>query len=226
VWAEQRVVSGVAALLVGSAPLWMVLLDALRPGGQRLTIRNVLGVLTGFLGVVLLAWPHGSGDGLDIFGTGVLLLAAFLWAVGSVYSRGAALPASPLMGTSIEMLAGGMGLLVFGTLMGEWHKLDLTAITWHSGLGLGYLIVVGALVGFGVYTWLLRTAPISLVSTYAFVNPLLAILLGNILADEPLTPKLLTATAVIVGSVALITFKKKKRHQINPAYLDNGEITP
>lgn len=217
VWAEQRVASGAAALLVGSAPLWMVLLDAMRSGGQRLTIRNVAGVLIGFLGVVLLAWPQNRGEGLDLIGAGVLLLAAFFWAVGSVYSRGAALPSSPLMGASIEMLAGGLGLLIFGTLMGDWQRFDLTAITLNSGLGLGYLIVAGSLVGFGVYTWMLRTTPISLVSTYAFVNPLLAILLGNLLANEPISPKMLAATAVIVSSVALITVKKRKSKLIDSA---------
>jgi drug/metabolite transporter (DMT)-like permease len=209
VWAEQRVASGVAALLVGSAPLWMVLLDALRTGGQRLTLRNLAGVLVGFIGVLLLAWPQEHNSSLNFLGVVVLLMAAFFWAVGSVYSRGAALPPSPLMGTSIEMLAGGFLLLVFGTLMGDWQRLNLTNITLNSGLGLGYLVVAGSLIGFGVYTWILRTAPISLVSTYAFVNPLLAIILGNLLANEPLTPRLVTATIVIVCSVALITIKKR-----------------
>lgn len=209
VWAEQRVASGVTALLVGSAPLWMVLLDTLRPGGQRLTTRNFAGVFIGFMGVLILAWPREQGTSLDVMGVIVLLLAAFFWAVGSVYSRGAALPPSPLMGTSIEMLAGGFLLFIFGTFMRDWQRLDITAITQNSWLGLGYLVIAGSLIGFGVYTWMLRTTPISLVSTYAFVNPLLAIFLGNVLANEPLTPRLAAATLVIVSSVALITIKKR-----------------
>jgi drug/metabolite transporter (DMT)-like permease len=121
----------------------------------------------------------------------VLTLACFFWAVGSLYNRGAKLPSSPLLGTGMEMLAGGLGLLLLGTLVGEWGRLDLGAVSTRSLLGLGYLIFFGSLVGFAAYTWLLRVAPTALVSTYAYVNPLVAILLGNWLASEPLTPRVL-----------------------------------
>jgi drug/metabolite transporter (DMT)-like permease len=132
------------------------------------------------------------------------LLAAFLWSAGSLYSRSACLPDSPLMGTSMEMLAGGMGLLIFGTLAGNWSRLDLSGIQLSSILGLLYLIIFGSLVGFVAYTWLLRVAPTPLVSTYAYVNPLVAIFIGNLLASEPLTPRILIAAAVIVSSVIFI----------------------
>jgi drug/metabolite transporter (DMT)-like permease len=205
-WAEQRVPSGVAALMVGSAPLWMVLIDALRPGGTRPNFQTALGVLVGFAGILILIGPGemDGGGSMDPAGTVVLLLAGFLWAVGSLYSRGAKLPSSPLLGTGMEMLAGGVGLLLAGTLTGEWARVDLAGISTKSLLGLAYLIVFGALVGYSAYTWLLRVAPTPLVSTYAYVNPLIAVFIGNLFAQEPLTPRILISALVIVSSVALI----------------------
>ena len=208
VWAETRVPSGIAALLVGSAPLWMVLVDALRPGGRRPHGWTVAGVVLGFLGIFVLIGPAqflGIQGSVDPLGAAVLTFAAFIWAVGSLYSRGARLPASPLLGTGMEMLAGGLGLLILGTLTGEWARLDLVAIAPRSWWGLLYLIVMGSWVGFAAYTWLLRVAPTTLVSTYAYVNPLVAIVIGNWLASEPVTPRILVAAAIIIGSVALIT---------------------
>jgi drug/metabolite transporter (DMT)-like permease len=214
VWAEQRVVSGVAALLVGSAPLWMVLLDMLRPGGRRPGALAALGVLVGFAGITLLVGPSqlfGASEGVDLLGAGALTLAAFSWAVGSLYNREAQLPASPLLGTGMEMLAGSLGLFILGTLTGDWARLDLAEITARSVWSLLYLIVFGSLVGFAAYTWLLRVAPTTLVSTYAYVNPVVAIFMGNWLAGEPLDARILMATAIIVGSVALITLKQPAR---------------
>jgi drug/metabolite transporter (DMT)-like permease len=209
VWAEQRVPSGIAALLVGSAPLWMVLIDSLRPGGRRPGGWAILGVLVGFVGIAVLVGPSqliGIEGNVDSLGAGALTLAALFWAAGSLYNRGARLPASPLLGTGMEMLAGGSGLLLLGTLTGEWSRLDFAGIAPRSWWGLGYLIVFGSLVGFAAYVWLLRVAPTTLVSTYAYVNPLVAIFVGNWLASEPITLRVLIAAAIIVGSVAAITF--------------------
>jgi drug/metabolite transporter (DMT)-like permease len=214
VWAEQFVASGIAALLVASAPLWMVLIDMLRPAGRRPGWITVLGVVAGFAGIALLVGPKalpGNSSGVDPLGAGVLTLAAFLWAAGSLYSREAPLPASPFLGTSMEMLAGGAGLFLLGTLAGEWGRLSLADITPRSLWGLAYLIVFGSMVGFAAYTWLLRNAPTPLVSTYAYVNPLVAIIVGNLLAHEPLTPRMLFATAIILGSVAVITAARPAR---------------
>jgi drug/metabolite transporter (DMT)-like permease len=212
-WAEQRVASGITALIVGSAPLWMVLIDALRPGGQRPTWQTASGVLIGLVGIFLLVGPsqwNGSQLEMDTPGVSMLLLAALLWAIGSLYSRTAQLPTSPLLGTGMEMLAGGAGLYLVGTLTGEWGRLDLAAITPASLWGLAYLITCGSLVGFVAYTWLLRVAPTPLVATYAYVNPLIAIFMGNLLAKEALTPRLLVAALVIVGAVALINTGRAK----------------
>jgi drug/metabolite transporter (DMT)-like permease len=207
VWGEQRVASGIAALLVGTAPLWMVLTDALRPGTKRLGVQGWIGVLVGFVGIALLIGPgsfSGAAGSLDPIGVAAVLIGAFLWALGSVYSRDAHLPASPLLGTGMEMLVGGGVLLLLGTVVGEWSRLDLAAITPRSWGGLLYLITAGALVGFAAYTWLLRVAPTPLVATYAYVNPLIAILIGSWLAQEALTPRIIAAAGVIVAAVALI----------------------
>jgi drug/metabolite transporter (DMT)-like permease len=211
-WAEQRVESGIAALIVGTVPIWMVIFDAVlarvRPRWQV-----IVGLLTGFGGIIFLIGPEslfGKHPRYDLLGIGILVLAAFLWAIGSIYSRDADLPRSPLLGTSIEMLAGSAGLYIASLVTGEWKTFNVMAVSQQSLLGLLYLIVLGTLVGFVAYTWLLRNAPISLVSTYAYVNPLVAILLGNWLAQEPLNWEVALAAAIIIGSVVLINSFKRK----------------
>ena len=214
-WAEQRVASGLAALLVSTVPLWMILIDMLFIGRRSGRLRGngygwltIIGIGIGFTGVALLIGPirvGGHEEKVDPIGAAVLILAAFLWSIGSLYSRRATLPSSPLLGTGMEMLTGGAGLLVLGLLTGEWKQVNLDAISMRSLWGFTYLVVFGSWVGFSAYTWLLRVAPTPLVSTYAYVNPLVAILLGHLLADELLTPHTLIATALIIGSVALTT---------------------
>ncbi|MBN1876459.1 MAG: drug/metabolite exporter YedA [Anaerolineae bacterium] len=208
VWAEQHVASSVAALLVASTPLWMALIDALRPGGQKPSIQTILGIVIGFCGIALLIGPSqllGGTGSVDSVGALVVLGAAFSWSVGSLYSRKAQLPASPLLGTGMEMLAGGTALLLLGIFTGELGRLRLATITPASWLGLGYLIIFGSWVGFSAYTWLLRVAPTPLVSTYAYVNPVVAVVLGCLFAGEPLTARSFLATAIIVSAVVLTT---------------------
>jgi len=210
-WAEQRVDSGIAALLVGTTPIWLVLINTLFASRRRPRWQAILGLLTGFGGIVVLVGPgslFAGPGGYDLPGIGAVLLAAFFWSLGSIYSRKANMPASPLLGTGMEMLAGSAGLYLVSLMLGEWWTFDLADVSLRSGLGLVYLIVAGSLGGFVAYTWLLRNAPVSLVATYAYVNPLVAILLGNWLAQEPLTARVLVAAAVIIGSVVLINTKK------------------
>lgn len=212
-WAEKIIPSGIASLFIGATPLWMALLDTLRPNGIRLSWLTWAGVLTGFAGIALLANPWRNGfDGLhlDPWGVIVLLLAALSWSIGSLYSRKAPLPASPLMGTGMEMLAGSLGLFIFGSLVGEWGALDEAVITARSLLGLLYLITFGSLIGFVSYTWLLRNAPTPLVSTYAYVNPLVAILLGTMMGNEPITWRVVTSALIIISSVGLINFSRTR----------------
>ncbi len=216
-WAEQLVPSGVTSLLVGSVPLWIMLVDLVsgyyRQGGSRPGVLAVMGLVAGFGGIALLVGPgqlSGTGQ-VNLIGAGALLLGSLLWALGSVYNRGARLPASPLLGTGMEMLAGGLGLFVVGTLAGEWPEVNLAGISSSSLFGLLYLIFFGSLVGFASYTWLLRVAPITLVSTYAYVNPVVALFLGALIAGEVVTGRMIVAALIILGSVALITITRTKR---------------
>lgn len=210
-WAEQRVASGIAALMIASVPLWIALLDSIRPGGRRINGWVVAAILAGFSGILVLIGPAqllGIEGDVDLLGLLALLLASFFWAVGSLYNRGAKLPDSALLGTGMQMLIGSLGLLLLGTLTGEWAQLDLHAVTTRSWLGFAFLVVFGSWVGFGSYIWLLRVAPTMLVSTYAYVNPLVAILLGSLLAGEQLTTRILLAALFILGSVVVITLKQ------------------
>ncbi len=216
VWAEQHVASSIAALLIGATPLWMALIDALRPGGQKPSMQTVLGIIIGFCGIALLINPTqvaGSVESVDLVGAIVLLGAAFAWSAGSLYSRKAVLPASPLLGTAMEMLVGGAALLLFGVLVGDLRELNVDTIAPAAWLGLGYLIVFGSWIGFTAYTWLLRVAPTPLVSTYAYVNPVVAVVLGFLIADEPLTARSILATVIIVGAVALTTRRSPAKPQ-------------
>ena len=218
-WAEQTVPSGIAALLIGTIPLWMVLTESIRRGGVKPGLSAVLGLIIGFGGILVLIWPllmrstysAGTSEHLNPLGVVALLFAAFSWAVGSVYSKSAELPPSSLMTTAAEMLTGSLGLYFIGTLLGEWNMLDFATITARSWLGLAYLTVLGSLVGFVAYAWLLRHAPISLVATYAYVNPLVAILLGSLLAQESFSARILVAALIIIGSVVLINYSRQAK---------------
>lgn len=207
VWAEQTVPSGIAALMVSSSPLWMLLIEALLPGGNRPSLPAMMGVVVGFAGVVLLMWPEQSGGSLALnpWGGAALIFASLAWSFGSIISLHMRLPSSPFMGTAVEMLAGGTALLALSVLSGELAQFNLASVTVNSLLGLTYLILFGSLVGFSAYTWLLRVAPTSLVSTYAYVNPLVALGVGAMIGNEGLSPRALIAAAVIIGAVALIT---------------------
>jgi len=223
-WAEQFVPSGITALIVASAPIWMVLIDALRPGGRWPSLQTVFGVLLGFAGIVILIWNdifNGNTGSIAVAGIVALLLAAIFWAAGSLYNRNACLPESPMLSTGMEFLVGGAALALLGTATGEWVRLDINAISAKSLLGLLYLILFGSIIGFATYTWLLRVAPTPLVSTYAYVNPLIAIFMGFWLAQEPLTARILISALVIVSSVAIINTSRMAAPQsqavINPS---------
>jgi drug/metabolite transporter (DMT)-like permease len=220
VWAEQRVDSGLAALLISTEPIWIVLLVWLRAGRQRPNGRVVAGLLLGFTGLVMLVRPSGSA-GIDPVGATALVLASLSWAWGSFYGMRAPLPASPLAATGMQMLAGGGLLLTASALTGEPARFALAEVSARSALSLAYLVVFGAIVAFTAYVWLLRVAPPVLVSTYAYVNPVVAVFLGWAMAGEPLTGGTLAAAAVILGGVALISTAQGK-----PAAERNQEAEP
>jgi drug/metabolite transporter (DMT)-like permease len=207
VYAEKLIPSGVAALLVGMVPLWMALLDWLRPGGRRPSLLVALGLICGFGGVALLIDPAqiAGGTAINLTGAGIVLVGSFCWAAGSLYARSAKQAPAPLLATGMEMLAGGAILLALGSATGEWNQFQPAAVSPQSLLGFVYLIVFGSLIGFTIYVWLLRSASTSLVSTYAYVNPVVAVALGWALADEPLTARTLLAAAVIVAGVVVIS---------------------
>jgi len=219
-FAEQSVPSGIASLLIGSVPLWMATIDAFRPGGVRPNWLGILGLLVGFGGIALLVGPDLAGGAraeLQPLGIVVLLFASLSWSIGSIYSRGAELPRSALLSTSMEMLVGGAGLILLGSATGEWHSFALSQVTLRSWLGLAYLVVFGSMVAYTAYNWLLRNVSLSLVSTYAYVNPLVAILLGSLLAGELLNARILSAAFVIVGSVVVVNLAQRLKRSVSTA---------
>jgi drug/metabolite transporter (DMT)-like permease len=215
VWAEQHVDSGLAALLISTEPLWIVLLVWQRTGRKRPDWRVMTGLALGFAGLVLLMRPSASGS-VSLIGAAALVAASLSWAWGSLYGQRAPLPSSPLATTGMQMLAGGGWLLLASTLAGEPGRFTLAAVSMKSLLSVGYLIVFGAIVAFTAYVWLMRVAPPVLVSTYAYVNPVVAVVLGWLFAGEPLTGKTLGAAAVILTGVALITSAQGKREAPKP----------
>jgi len=206
VWAEQRVPSSIAALLVAILPLWMVVLERIGPDRKRPTGRTIAGVMLGFVGVAVLVGPgafEGNGN-VDLVGSIVLVLASLSWAIGSLYSKRAPLPAAPTLGSGIQMLSGGVLLAAAGLLTGEASSVVVSAISTESLLALAYLVVFGSIVGFSAFVWLLRVEPASRVATYAYVNPVVAVALGWLFAGERMTVPTMIAAAIIVGAVALI----------------------
>jgi len=202
VWAEKTIPSGVAALLVALVPLWMALLDRLFFGGH-LRGRAIVGLVAGFGGAALLLGAEASGD-VDLVGMLFVVGASLSWATGSLWSRTAPLPARPFVGVGMEMLAGGVALAIAGILAGELGQIDVSSFSRASILGLLYLIVFGSWIGFSAYLWLLRVARTSLVSTYAYVNPVVAVFLGWAFLDEQVGVRTLVAGGIVVASVALI----------------------
>jgi drug/metabolite transporter (DMT)-like permease len=209
VWAEQTIPSGLSALLVSVVPLWMVLFDWLRPGGVRPRLQTIIGLLLGLIGLVVLVGPHNliSPIGLSTALIAVLI-APLTWALGSIYAKQAKLPSSAFMGTAMEMIAGGVVLFVMGLAMGEGSRLAISEISRTSWIGFFYLVFVGALVGFTAYIYILNNAPLSIASTYAYVNPVVAVILGWLFAGEKLTLRACGAGVLVLFAVALITFQE------------------
>lgn len=206
-WAEQTVPSGIAALMITTSPFWLVLFESFRAGGAKPTWQAILGLIVGFIGVFILIGPAeltGAESSFHTFGVFLLLLAPIFWSMGSIYAKGADMPKSTLLATGMEMLAGAVALFIVSLVKGELSGFSFGMVSTRSWLALAYLITFGSLIGFVSYGWLLHNAPISLVSTYAYVNPVVAVLLGSLFADELLNGRILIAAAIIIGSVVLI----------------------
>ena len=212
-WAEQTIPSGIAALIIASVPMFLVIGEAIRPNGVKPNWQGIVGLLIGFVGIFILVGPSeisGSAMKLNPLGVVALLSACLFWATGSIYSKTADLPKSSLMNTGAQMLIGSISLFIVSGLSGELNGWNIADVSSRSIYGLLYLTFVGSLVGFASYGWLLQNAPISLVSTYAYVNPIVAVLLGVWLADEVLEPRIWLATAIIIGSVIFINSTRPK----------------
>jgi drug/metabolite transporter (DMT)-like permease len=208
-WAELVIPSSVTALLVALVPLWMVLLDWLRPKGNRPRPLVFAGLAVGFLGVALLGRGnvHGSGSA-HVWAVTALMAASICWAIGSLFSRQSQKPASPLLSIAMQMISGGGALLILALLRGELATFSLSHVTPSSIGAWLYLTLVGSLVGFTAYVWLLQVSTPARVSTYAYVNPLIAVLLGCTIGHESASRELFVAGALIIAAVVLIVSSK------------------
>jgi drug/metabolite transporter (DMT)-like permease len=210
--AEKNIPSGIAALVISTSPFWLVLFEALRAGGTKPNWQSILGLIVGFMGVFLLIGPAeitGSGQHFNTASVIMLLIAPFLWSLGSIYARGADMPKSTLMSTGMQMLAGSVSLFLVSLLTSELKGFSFAQVSANSWWGLVYLITFGSLVGFVSYGWLLHNAPVSLTSTYAYVNPVVAVFLGWLLANEELNARIGIASAIIIGSVIFINMTRQ-----------------
>ncbi|MCF6469303.1 EamA family transporter [Nonomuraea sp. MG754425] len=215
--AEQHISSGLAALLVAAVPLWLVLLRVV--ARDRPAVLTLAGVLVGFVGVAALSL-NGGGEQAGTTGIVVILLGSLSWSIGSFLSARVPMPANVWTASAVEMLAGGLGLAVAGLVTGE--RLDVAAVSGRSWAALAYLVLVGSLVGFTAYTWLLGNAPISLVSTYAYVNPVVAVLLGVLVLDEHVTTQIVLGGVVILIGVALVVSIERRSKSMSPVVEETG----
>jgi drug/metabolite transporter (DMT)-like permease len=206
VLAERTVPSGVAALIVASIPLWIVIYRMI--AGESVGRDLLAGVLLGLGGVAILVVPGGLNGTIDPVGALMLFGATLSWALGSFLSPRLRTPRDVLVSTAYQMLAGGVVLLLVGVGRGELADLDPATFSTRSIVAFIYLVLFGSLVAYSAYTWLLQNASVSLVSTYAFVNPVVAVLLGALILAEPITPTILIGAAVIVVAVAFIVFRQ------------------
>jgi drug/metabolite transporter (DMT)-like permease len=206
-WAEQVVPSGLTALLVSILPFWLVIIEWVRPPRRRPSGAVLVGLVVGFVGIIVLVGPSGIGGHGDVspIGALVLILGSLSWAIGSFWSRDAQLPESGLLTTGMEMLGGGVLLLLVGTLTGEFSHFDIHGISKASAVGLLYLISFGSLIGFTSYIWLLDKVSPARLGTYAYVNPIVAVLLGWAIAGERLSIRTGIAAVIVICAVALIT---------------------
>lgn len=221
VLAQHFIPSSLAALLVATEPLWIVVLSWLWLKQGRPNWKVTLGLLLGFAGVWMLISGRAT-TGVESGGTGqwigiiAVILGAFSWAAGSIYGLRASVPKSSLLTAGMQMIAGSISLLLVGIIRGEWSTFEPSAVSSSSLFGLAYLIIFGSLVGFTAYSWLLKNARPSMVATYAYVNPVIAVLLGWLIAGESMTGQMLIGAGIVVGSVVLITSQNSEAKETAP----------
>ena len=211
VLAERLIPSGVAAVLVATVPIWLATFDAvLERRAPSLTV--IAGLVAGIVGVAILLAPVEGLAEVDPAGVILVVLGAMCWAIGSLYARRAPLPRSGLLTTGMEMVGGGVALVLAGALIGEIGRTDVDTFSTRSILAFGYLIVFGSILAFTAYTWLLANVSVSTVGTYAYVNPVVAVALGAVLLSEPVTLRTVIASLLIIGAVvAMVSGRPRAR---------------
>jgi drug/metabolite transporter (DMT)-like permease len=204
--AEERVPSGIAALLVATVSLWMVLIDWLRPNGARPVPRVLIGIVLGFAGLALLVGPkHLGGSGrIDPVGVAILAVGSFAWACGSIYAKHGPMPSSPLLGSAMQSITGGVILWIAAGFTGEIGALHVGMVSTRSWIAVTYLVFVGSMIGFSSYLYILKHSTATRVATYAFVNPIVALFLGWLLLNEAITLRTILASGVILAAVLLV----------------------
>lgn len=212
VWAEQYITSGLAALLVSTLPLWLIMLDWLWAGGPPPTVKGLVGISLGIIGTVVLIDPvQITATDIYIPGALVVVFASLLWATGSIYSKKFTQPKSIFMSAACQMIGGGLALLLTSTLLGEWHDFVPAGVTLVSLSAFTYLVVFGSIVAISSYVWLLQNASAASVSTYAFVNPAVAIFLGWLIAGEEINGHIILGAAIILAGVILVISAQNTR---------------
>ncbi len=214
-WAEQTVPSGIAALLIATVPLWIMLLGFFGFGGEKVkhSFGSMLGVGLGLAGIAILVLPNsfssGSSKAIDIVGLIAIILASLSWSVGSLYSRKVVHHESALMSNGLQMISGGVMLLLMAFFLGDFNNFSLEAVSVRSTIAFLYLVIFGSIIAFSAFVWLLKNAEPLWVSTYAFVNPVIAVFLGYMLAGEVLGLNSMISAVVIISSVVIITLFKR-----------------
>lgn len=209
-WAEQTIPSSITALLIGSGPVFVVLVEWAWPGGARPSPITFSAMLLGFAGVAWLAapWENTGAGTLDPAGVAAILFACFSWAIGSIYGRHVRDPAPPFSAAAAQMLAGSVALALVATMRGEFSAWELSATTARSWAAFAYLVLVGSLAGYSAFVWLVKHSTAARTATYAYVNPVVAVFLGWLLLEEPVTGRTLAASAVILAAVVIVTLSK------------------
>lgn len=216
VLAELRIPSGMAAVLIATVPIWLAVFDAALTR-RRPTGLVIGGLAAGLVGVAVLLVPVEGLERLDPLGIALVMGSAISWSAGSLYARRAPLPRSGLLLTGMEMLAGGAALMIAGTLLGEIGRTDVAEFSLRSLVAFAYLVVFGSIVAFTAYTWLLAHVSVSTVGTYAYVNPIVAVALGAVFLSEPITPRTIVATVIIIGAViAMVSGRPRTAEESGP----------
>lgn len=206
VWAELYVASGLTAVVIATVPFWSLLIEMCLPGGERVSPRAIAGLVVGFVGIIVLVWPQltvgGSSGRAFIGGVVALQIACAAWALGTSYTKRHKVGKDPFAASALQMLFSGVMLMTLATLQGEWNALHFTMRSFSA---LAYLTIAGSLVAYTAYVYAVKYLPLSTVSLYAYINPVLAVILGSVLLDEPFSFRIVVAAALVLGGMWIVS---------------------